>query len=128
MYKVTSKITFDVLYFYEKRRSDVFHSKIDLRMAPKECQSQIQYFLFFFLFFFACFDKIWNYLLQKCWYFQTKKPKKIRQTFVAISLLHRVIQKYFEKKQEVWICCSQNGHWWKIFRPFSFGVSELCSK
>ena len=52
MYKVTSKITFDVLYFYEKRRSDVFHSKIDLRMAPKECQSQIQYFLFFFLFFF----------------------------------------------------------------------------
>ena len=52
MYKVTSKIRFDVLHFYEKRRSDVFHSNIDLRMVPKECQSQIQHFLFFFFFFF----------------------------------------------------------------------------
>ena len=118
MYKVTSKITFDVLYFYEKRRSGVFHSKIDLRMAPKECQLQIQYFLLFF--FLLVLTKYGIIYYRNVGIFNKKKKRQ--------TLLHRVIQKYFEKKQEVWICCSQNGHWWKIFRPFSFEVSELCSK
>ena len=61
--------------------------------------------------FFPCFAKTVDYFQRKGFF------KKIRQTFVSISLLYRFMQKLL--KIQLWrTCCSRNRDWYRIFGPF----------